>query len=269
MSVAAALADGIRRLTAAGVDDPARDARRLMAHLAPGSFPSDDLPDPAAWEAALALREARRPVAQIVGRRSFWRHEFEVTVETLDPRPDTETLVEAALEVPFDRILDLGTGTGCILLSLLAERPAAHGTGTDQSNGALAVAARNAARIGVAGRARLVRADWWDGVAGIFDLVVSNPPYIAEAEMADLSPEVLHEPRAALTPGGDGLDAYRAICAGIGPHLSDGGWLMVEIGPTQGAEVAAEMRAAGLRVAGVRPDLDGRDRIVIGQKMRA
>jgi release factor glutamine methyltransferase len=267
-TVREALADATRRLAAAGIETPARDARRLMEHLAGGPvFGGDPLPDPAAWTRLVAARAARRPVAQILGRRAFWTHEFEVNGDTLDPRPETEALVAAALEVPWDRVLDLGTGTGCILLSLLAERPAAAGLGTDLSAPALAVARRNATRLGLDGRAAFAQADWLDGIDGPFDLIVSNPPYIAEAEMAALAPELRDwEPRMALTPGGDGLAAYRILARDAPARLSAGGHLMVEVGAAQGRAVAALLRGAGFGSVAIRPDLDGRDRIVSGRK---
>lgn len=271
MTAAEALRAAVGRLRAAGVEDAPGDARRLLAH-ALGVAPDRVtilLPDAlapaaaAAFDAAVAARARRQPVAQITGRRAFFGHEFRVTPDTLDPRPETEILVAAALERPFGSILDLGTGTGCILLSCLAAMPAASGIGTDRSEAALAVARANAADLGLAGRARLVRSDWFAGVPGRFDLIVSNPPYIAEAEIADLAPEVRDwEPRAALTPGGDGLDAYRAIAAGARARLVPGGRILLEIGPTQGPAVRDLLRAAGLDGVAIRRDLDGRDRVV-------
>ncbi|WP_126976584.1 peptide chain release factor N(5)-glutamine methyltransferase [Frigidibacter oleivorans] len=274
-TAADALRAAVPVLRAAGIEAAAGDARRLLAHAMGVAAervtlhladPLDDA-QAARFAAAVAARAARQPVAQITGERLFWGRSFRVTRDTLDPRPETELLVAAALEQPFATILDLGTGTGCILLTLLAERPAARGTGTDLSAAALAVAAENAARLGLAPRADFRQADWFDGVEGPFDLIVSNPPYIAAAEMADLAPEVRDwEPHLALTPGGDGLDAYRAIAAGAGAHLAPGGRLMVEIGPRQGAAVAALFSSAGLRAARVLPDLDGRDRVVTAHR---
>ena len=260
-----AAADGLK---AAGIDDPMRDARLLMAHalaIEPGRLSLVEAermtPDQGAlFDACLAMRHRRQPVAQIIGQRAFWRHRFEVSRDTLDPRPETETLVAEALRLPWTRVLDLGTGTGAILISLLAERPGAAGLGTDLSEAALAVARANAARIGV--RAGFARADWFEGVEGRFDLIVSNPPYIAAAEMAALAPEVRDwEPAGALTDGGDGLSAYRAIAAGARDHLTPEGQILCEIGHRQGADVAAIFAAAGAR-ARVIPDLDGRDRVV-------
>lgn len=274
MSVADALRAATRELSAAGIPDAAGDARRLVAH----ALQSDParltllLPEPLPLEAAarldafLSARLARQPVAQITGTRQFWGRAFRVTADTLDPRPETETLIAEALSAPFATVLDLGTGTGAILLTLLAERPGARGVGTDLSPAALVVARTNAEALGLGSRADLREGSWFDPVRGAFDLIVSNPPYIALEEMAALAPEVrLWEPAMALTDGGDGLGAYRAIAAGAPAHLAPGGRLLVEIGWTQGAAVAAMMRAAGLEDVTVRPDLDGRDRVVIGR----
>ncbi|MGY6632493.1 MAG: peptide chain release factor N(5)-glutamine methyltransferase [Alkalilacustris sp.] len=271
-TVAAALRAAVARLRTAGIPDAAGDARRLVAHALEMTAArlavagGDPVPAGAAarLEAALAARCARQPVAQITGRRAFWRQEFEVTPDVLDPRPETELLVAVALEGRFVRVIDLGTGSGCILLSLLAERPEARGLGIDRCSRALAVARRNAARLGLEDRATLRAGDWWAGVTGTFDLIVSNPPYLAAAELADLAPEVRDwEPQAALSPGGDGLDAYRAIAAGAADRLAPGGRLAVEIGPTQAAPVAALLRAQGLGSADLRRDLDGRPRVLV------
>ncbi|RCW79686.1 peptide chain release factor N(5)-glutamine methyltransferase [Paracoccus lutimaris] len=264
---------GIARLTEAGLPDPTGDARLLLAHALalPRHHLSGALSQPMPadalrlFDAALLARAACQPISQITGRRAFWKHEFRVTRDTLDPRPDTETLVEAALAEPFTSVLDLGTGTGAILISLLAERPDARGTGTDISAAALAVAKENAVMNNVC--ANFLEADWFAGVAGQFDLIVSNPPYIALDEMAGLAPDVRNwEPRQALTDEGDGLTAYRVIAAGAPAHLLPGGRLMVEIGPTQGRQVVALMQAAGLADPRVLPDLDGRDRVVHARK---
>lgn len=270
-TVAVALAAGTAHLAEAGIEGAGRDARRLMASaLRIGadrlSLHLDDaLSDEQAarWAAHLDARTARQPVAQITGRRAFWRHEFTVTRDTLDPRPETEALVAAALDLPWRSVLDLGTGTGAILISLLAERPGARGVGTDVSDAALAVARGNAARLAVVAEFR--RANWFQGVTGRFDLIVSNPPYIAAHELAGLSPEVRDwEPHGALTDGGDGLSAYRAIAAGALDHLTPGGAVAVEIGWMQGPQVAALFAAAGAQ-ARVIPDLDGRDRVVLAR----
>lgn len=273
MTGAQALQQGAERLAAAGVPDPMGDARLLLAHALdlPRHRLSAALHDPMPpealrrFDAALQARSARQPVSQILGRRAFWKHDFRVTPDTLDPRPETETLIAAALAEPFASVLDLGTGTGAILISLLAERPGVRGVATDISGAALAVARDNAAAIGVA--ADFIESDWFAAISGGFDLIVSNPPYIALDEMAGLSPEVRDwEPRGALTDEGDGLSAYRAIAAGAAAHLQANGRLMVEIGPTQGAPVALLMRQAGLVQPQVLADLDGRDRVVWARK---
>ncbi|NJM83336.1 MAG: peptide chain release factor N(5)-glutamine methyltransferase [Tabrizicola sp.] len=268
-----ALIDGARHLADAGVPGAARDVRLLMESLfddiAPGMLilhmdrRLDDA-ETRLWHQLLNDRKARKPVSKILRSRTFWRHSFLVTEDTLDPRPETETLVSAALDRPFSRMLDLGTGTGCILLSCLADMPGATGLGTDISTEALKIAATNAQRLQLSHRADFQKADWLVSIPGRFDLITSNPPYIAAAELAALEPEVhLWEPHVALTPGGDGLDAYRVIARDAPQHLAPGGRLIVEIGPTQGAAVAAIFVAAGLARPVIRPDMDGRDRIVM------
>ena len=271
MIAAEALAVAAARLQAAGVEGASGDARRLLAfamgigadrltlHLTDALTAEGE----ARFAAAVAQRELRQPVAQIIGERLFWGRRFRVTPDVLDPRPETEGLIAAALEADFARVLDLGTGSGAILLTLLAERMDATGLGTDLSEPALEVARFNSEALGIAPRVSLHRSDWFRDVVGRFDLIVSNPPYIAAAEMAGLEPDVLTwEPHMALSPGGDGLDAYRAIAAGVGSHLTPGGRLIAEIGPSQGEAVAGLFAAAGLCEIVVRPDFDGRDRIV-------
>lgn len=278
-------------LREAGIDAPERDASLLWREFVEPHVTDDmRVPPPGGplrrFEAAILRRLDREPVSHILGRRAFWEAEFEVTPDVLDPRPETETLVKAARDLvepwrarrkwgasdgeredaphePFaGRVLDLGTGSGCVLCSVLGNHPRATGLGTDLSEAALAVARRNAERTGVAARAAFLRADWWEGIEGRFDLVVSNPPYVSEDEMAGLAPEVLREPRMALTPGGDGLDAYRAIASGAADGLAPGGAVLVEVGPTQAATVAALFHAAGLDETWARTDLDGRARVV-------
>ncbi|MGR3378547.1 peptide chain release factor N(5)-glutamine methyltransferase [Salipiger abyssi] len=271
---AALLAEAVRQLAAAGIPDPARDARRLLAHvlgIAPGRL-TLVLPDPvsqdraAAFAALIARRAARAPVSHLIGQRAFYGRSFRVTPDVLDPRPETEILIAAALEQPFTHLLDLGTGSGCILLTLLAERSESRGIGTDLSDAALAVATRNRDALDLTPRATLRQGDWYAALGQVperFDLIVSNPPYIALAEMPGLDDEVrLHEPRLALTDEGDGLGAYRAIAAGAARHLVPGGRILVEIGPDQASAVGALMRQAGLGDVAVIQDFDGRDRVV-------
>ena len=273
-TVAETLRAGAATLRAAGVEAPARDARLLMA--AALGEPLDRLtlrePEPAGaaaetFAAMVAARARRQPVAQITGERAFWGRRFRVTPEVLDPRPETETLIAAALAGPTPaRILDLGTGSGAILVTLLAEWPAARGLGTDASAAAIAVARDNARRHGVAARAEFRHTDWAEGVAGPFDLVVCNPPYIAEAELAALAPDVrAWEPHAALTPGLTGLEAYRCIAPELSRLLGPGGRALFEIGAGQGAAVPPIFAAEGLAVGPVLRDLDRRDRVIVAQ----
>jgi release factor glutamine methyltransferase len=275
MKASDALRRAIPLLQEAGIEDGSRDARVLLAHaLGIGhdrltlKLP-DEMTEPqeALYEAAVRARLARQPVAQITGRRLFWGQSFRVTRDTLDPRPETETLVAEALTQPFLKMLDLGTGTGCILLSCLKGMPIARGLGTDISEAALQVAVGNTRDLGLEARARFRKSDWFANVTGAYDLIVSNPPYIAAEEMPALAPEVRDwEPHLALSPGGDGLDSYRAIARGAGARLMPGGRLLVEIGPTQGPAVAALFAAAGLGGIRVLPDLDSRDRVVSAVK---
>lgn len=268
MNLSQARTHAAATLRAAGIEGAARDADRILAAILgipPGRLRLTDDRALTAEEAArldrdIAARAARQPVAQITGFRDFYAHRFRVTRDTLDPRPETETLVEAALGLPWASVLDLGTGTGAILISLLAARPGATGTGTDISPAALEVARGNVSRIGVT--ADLRQADWYDGITGRFDLIVSNPPYIALSEMAGLSRDVLDwEPHSALTDGADGLTAYRAIADNARDHLTPGGSVLVEIGPTQGDAVSRLFRAEGAETGLIR-DLDGRNRVV-------
>ncbi|TRD23004.1 peptide chain release factor N(5)-glutamine methyltransferase [Palleronia caenipelagi] len=269
--VEALLAEASDRLASTG--NGSREARILLAHAAGFDRSALHRLDDLAltdglrllFEGYMVRRLAAEPVSRILGYRDFWAHRFRITPDVLDPRPDTETLVASAFEVPFGTVLDLGTGSGCILLSLLAERPAAKGIGTDLSDAALHVARENAMEIGVAERTTFLRSDWYKEVTGPFDLIVSNPPYIAAGEMAALDRDVRgYDPEMALTPGGDGLDAYRAITAGAAAHLVPAGALMVEIGWQQGAAVRALFEDAGFANVRIVQDLSGKDRVVRG-----
>lgn len=259
-------------LAQAGIDTPARDARALMARAV--NQPADrltlmlddpiDLASQHKAEALVARRSAREPLSHIIGTQQFFEHVFHVSPAVLDPRPETECLVRAALEEAFTHILDLGTGSGCILLSLLAARPASSGIGTDVSFDALNVAMSNAAAIGIEQRAMFLQSDWFSAVTGRFDLIVSNPPYIAKHEMTDLAPELAYEPRLALTDDADGLSAYRQIVPQAKSFLQPGGRVMLEVGWQQGQPVAQMFQEAGYSRVRIRPDLDGRDRVVEG-----
>jgi release factor glutamine methyltransferase len=269
-----------KRLEAAGIDGPVIDAR-LLLEAAAGASRMDILTDPhralsqeqaGMLEAYLLRREAREPVSHILGRKGFWTIELKVTPHVLTPRPDTETVVGTLLKaLPEDRpmdILDLGVGSGAILLALLSERPLAHGVGVDISTEALQVARENAALLKLDDRADFIHADWAQGQPdGAFDIVASNPPYIPSGDIAGLEPEVAErEPRLALDGGADGLDAYRALAPEILRVLKPGGVFALEIGHDQGAAVQALMAQAGAEALKVLGDLGGRDRAVIGCK---
>lgn len=270
-TAAVAMATATARLRAAGVPDPARDARLLLAHAASVDAarvtliaPEEIAPEIAErYEHLIALRAVRVPVSHLVGERAFYGRGFKISREVLDPRPETETLIEAALAAPFERMLDLGTGSGCILVTLLAEREAATGVGVDLSEGACLQASANAVLHGVAARAEILQSDWFDAVEGRYDLIVSNPPYLAQAEMLDITPELaLHEPAMALTDGADGLSVYRLIAGRAQEYLTAEGRVLAEIGWQQGEAVGAIFRSAGWADVTILPDLDGRDRVV-------
>lgn len=273
-TAAQAMAAAVARLRAAGVADPARDARLLLAHAARIDAARVSLIAPEPLEPAIAARfdtlvagrEARRPVSQLIGERQFYGRRFQVSGEVLDPRPETEILIEAALAEPFGHVLDLGLGSGCILVTLLAERPLATGVGVDLSEAACLQAGANAVLHGVAPRADILRSDWFAEVTGAFDLIVSNPPYIRRGDWRRLAPEVRdHEPEMALVAGEDGLGAYRTLAAQAGSYLAPGGRLLMEIGPDQADEVRGLLSLAGLPGARVIADMDGRDRVVMAR----
>jgi release factor glutamine methyltransferase len=268
-----------RRLEAAGVDTPVLDARMLVEAGA-GVSRLDIVTDPrremsadqvAAVEALASRRIAREPISHILGRKGFWTLEFAITPDVLTPRPDTELLVEAALEfLPPEKpalVLDLGVGSGAILLSVLSERPNAVGVGVDVSEAALAVARANGEALGLAERVEWRSADWGEGLDGGFDLILSNPPYIVSMEIDGLAPEVArHEPRLALDGGADGLAAYRALLPRIRALLAPGGWFALEVGRGQTEAVWALIDQAGLAPIDTRADLAGVDRVVTGRK---
>lgn len=268
------MAAATAKLRAAGVPDPARDARILLAHAARVDAvrvtliaPEEIAPEISErYEHLVSLRAVRVPVSHLVGERAFYGRGFKVSREVLDPRPETESLIEAALSQPFERVLDLGTGSGCILVTLLAERETATGVGVDLSEGACLQASANAVLHGVAERAQIVQSDWFEVVEGRYDLIASNPPYLAQSEMAAIAPELaLHEPAMALTDGEDGLSVYRLIAACAQQYLTAQGRVLAEMGWQQGADVSAIFRAAGWADVAVLPDLDGRDRVICAQ----
>ena len=226
--IAVALHEANKRLSEAGIEGASRDSRLLMAHAL--GVPADRMTllqreqltekQYSVFLSLLADRVVRKPISHLIGVRQFYGREFTVSADVLDPRPETETLVELALQQPFDRVLDVGVGSGVILVTLLAERPRANGVGTDISEKAVLIAGKNAERHGVSDRITLPISTWFDDVGSRYDLIVSNPPYIAVGEMPVLQPEVRdHEPREALTDEADGLTAYRIIAERAPNHL--------------------------------------------------
>jgi release factor glutamine methyltransferase len=273
-----------QRLASHGVDSAELDARLLVGHalgldltaLTTAAHRSLTPEEAERIEALAARRLAGEPVARILGQKEFWGLSFALSPATLVPRPDTETVVELALEMlrkgPINQrlnIADLGTGTGAILLALLSELPGATGIGTDISDEALQTASENAARLGLGPRASFIRCDYASDLTGPFALIVSNPPYIASGDIADLAIEVRdHDPRAALDGGADGLAAYRALIPQAAALLTPGGALVVEAGQGQAHQIEALMTAAGLSLQGPpRADLAGIPRAVGGRKM--
>ncbi|HEX4368607.1 MAG TPA: peptide chain release factor N(5)-glutamine methyltransferase [Rhodopila sp.] len=257
VSVAQAVRDGADRL--AGIaDNPRLEARILLAH-ALGVVRGDLIREPgrlvdaACFDVLVERRVAREPLALIIGHREFWSLDFHVSPATLVPRPDSETLIEAALAVfagraPPRTILDLGTGTGCLLLALLTAFPSAFGIGVDLNQDAAALAKRNAVRLGLAGRAAFIAGDWTGALSGRFDLIVSNPPYIASAAIETLMPEVgRHEPKLALDGGADGYGAYRAMMPALPRHLEPCGAAILELGQGQAGHVADLAMELGLK----------------------
>ncbi|MFK7943934.1 MAG: peptide chain release factor N(5)-glutamine methyltransferase [Paracoccaceae bacterium] len=267
------VAAAVEALASAGVPDPMRDARLLLRWAL--SAPPEDVhqilrqegtaDEQTKFRTAIARRAKREPLSHIIGTRLFWDRAFQVSSAVLDPRPETETLIAEALHRgPFDRVLDLGTGSGCLLITLLAEWPEATGTGVDMSGAALAVARDNACRHDVAERCEWREGDWVRGLDREYDLIVSNPPYLADAELAEVSPEVRNfEPHAALLAGPDGLDAYRRIADTAGTVLAPHGLLMLEIGATQSETVSAVLVNAGWCIRSLIPDLDQRPRVIV------
>lgn len=264
---------GAKLLSEHGVERPAQDARLLLAGVLGVSrgdvLAIDDriaeLSEADAFLAAVKRRADGEPVSRIRGEREFYGRTFAVTPDVLDPRPDTELLVELGLEKlpPGGRVLDLGTGSGCILVSILAERPDARGVGVDLSRAALEVARRNAERHGVGPRAELVNGSW-DAAAGVFDVVVSNPPYIPSGDIGGLAVEVrAHDPALALDGGPDGLSAVRDILKTAREALGADGWLAMEVGFDQTEAVMDLAAKAGWADVGRARDMAGHQRVVI------
>jgi len=273
-SIDTAMRDAVAALIAAGIDNPRLEARLLAANVL-GLTPAQvfaradqniDDDGRSAFDAAVALRCAGAPLAHITGSREFWSLDFHVSAATLIPRPDTETLVDLAIDLHKSRphpdsVLDLGTGSGCLLLALLTCFPEAKGTGIDVSLDACRIARQNAHGLGLEKRAEIVNASWSSGIASSYDLIVSNPPYIPSADIAGLDREVReYEPLMALDGGADGLDAYRALLPLCASALKKSGVLIVEIGIGQSADVSHVAEIAGLSPGPSRRDLGGIER---------
>ena len=265
---------------ASGIDDPKREAGITLS-AASGVAPIDLIiapreplgPAAARVEEFAARRVAGEPLSRIVGRREFWGIELMLSPQVLDPRPETETIVEAALRLFRDRreeplrLLDLGVGSGALLCALLGEFPHARGIGVDISPGAANVARGNIEARGLVGRAEIRLGDWTIGLEGPFDLIVSNPPYIATADLPALPREVHDfDPELALDGGIDGLEAYRTLIPRSPSLLTEGGWLMVEIGAGQAADVVAIAQQSGLSDVRIDKDLAGHDRVVAARR---
>jgi release factor glutamine methyltransferase len=276
-TVASSLAEACGLLAAAAIEEPRREARLLLAAaLAVDtaivlSHPERVLgqSEHARFARLLARRLAREPIARVLGRREFWSLDFALAPETLVPRPDSETVVEAALANISSRsaalrLLDLGTGTGCLLLALLSELPASTGIGIDLVPNAAVMARRNAAALGLAGRSRFIAGSWGAAITGFFDVIVANPPYIETEAIADLAPEVAqYDPRIALDGGADGLDSYRALAPDLARLLSKTAIAVVELGAGQAEPVAAVMRQSELVVEQICRDLAGIERCLV------
>jgi release factor glutamine methyltransferase len=276
LTVAAAIDHVAHILVRSGIDHARLEARLLVAHaLGQGMEAVIGYPErPLAIEhrqllARLAERRSRRePAAYILGQKEFWSLPFEVGPATLIPRPESETVIETVLHHVRDRtsplrVLDLGTGSGCLLLTLLKELPAALGVGVDSSQAALCIARRNAERLGVGERACFLCGNWADAIGGRFDVVVANPPYLSESELAAVEPEIAcFEPRNALFGGTDGLDAFREIIAHLPDLLAAEGAVFLEVGNGQGAAVSGILAGAGLQGIQTNHDFCGIGRCV-------
>ena len=267
------LVDATRRLAAAGIDSARTEARLLWSFArdveASALVARDEGRVAALFESLIRRRLAHEPLAYIVGHKEFWSLDFVVGPGVLVPRPDSETLLEAMCKSFSDKsapisILDLGVGSGCLLIAALMEYPNAHGVGVEQSKDALAWAARNVALHRMEARATLIESGWIEEATPGFDVLLCNPPYVASAEIADLEPDVrLYEPRSALDGGVDGLNAYRALAPRIGQLLKPQGRVFLEMGAGQDASFCAILDGAGLKVSSIVPDLAGIPRCVV------
>lgn len=266
--VSKALADITEQLKLAGIEAPRREARILLAYAlgtdAAGLLTRDEI-DPACYAAPLARRAAREPLSYITGHKEFWGLDFLTSPATLIPRPDTETLLEAVLQSGHkpSRILDLGTGTGCLLLACLHEFSNAFGIGVDLNPDAARLAQRNAVHLGLSDRAAFFAGNWCQALTGRFDLILSNPPYIESAHIPALMPEVAaYEPNAALDGGADGLCAYHMIIGELPRVLAKNGQAVLEIGAGQAISVTEIAQKQGFDIS-LYSDISGTKRAVM------
>lgn len=271
MTVQELLTAGQAKLRECGISDPVRDARLLLADCLELRTQNLNLLDNSCiseikiskfWR-MINERCKRKPVSKILGYRSFWGRDFEINENVLDPRGDTETLIELILDCNFENMLELGTGSGAIAITVLAERPEVTCVATDISQYALNTARTNSKRHGVQNRLKLLYSNWFDKISGSFDIIVSNPPYLSSKEYAQLSAEVFkYDPKISLTLGGDGLEAYREILSQALEKLSKNGHIFLEIGYTQANAVGHLFKEAGFQQIKVHKDLGSRDRVI-------
>lgn len=269
-----------KRLWQVGIENEDYEARVLVAHALglPSATLYVDAPEHLSFRQGMDIeyyverRCKREPLSKIVGEKEFWSLPFKVSKATLDPRPDSETLIEAVLDYFPDHtanlsFLDIGTGSGCLLLAALQEYAHSTGVGVDVSSEALKIAQYNADALGMTARTTFLEGSWTDAVQGMFDIILSNPPYIATAEIATLAPEVKEfDPLLALDGGEDGLEAYRQLMPLLAAVLQPQGYVFLEIGYTQQAAVEAFVAEAGLQVVACRQDLAGHPRCVVAKK---
>ena len=274
MNVRALVLASQGKLRDCGIENPTRDARIMLANclgveihklnIIDDSFPSED--EISKFWRMVDERCKRKPVSKIIGYRAFWGRNFEVNEDVLDPRGDTETLVEVVLKKKFKTMLELGTGSGAIAITVLAERFDATCVATDISGPALEIAARNSKIYGVQNRLTLLQSDWFSKISGRFDIIVSNPPYISAEEYTELDNEVLdYDPKISLTTGGDGLDSYRQIISNAREKLRKNGQLVLEIGFSQAEPVKKLLDGAGFSKIRIYKDLGSRDRVLSAQ----
>ena len=271
MKLKEVLADTAIKLSKSGIEGAARDARILTAFAL--EIPISELSLKinqqvsekiiVELEKLILRRINREPISKILGRRDFWGRTFSINENVLDPRDDTETLIDFVIEKPVKSVLELGTGSGAIAITLACEWKEVHVTAVDISEDALLLAKLNAEKFNVQNKIHFLKSDWYDNVKGLFDLIISNPPYIGLAEQDELSAEVIkYDPEIALFAGRDGLDAYKKIIPNLPKFLNPDGFVALEIGASQGVQVKNMMNAVGFIDAKIVKDLSGKDRLV-------